>query len=70
MKSRAPGRTLLINVDRPATALSWDTLLDGERLDFCEGAPQRDQDFFTEQMGRDKGAFVVVRQEAAREHLY
>ncbi|MFF2436672.1 hypothetical protein ACFVU4_21260 [Streptomyces sp. NPDC058107] len=47
-----------------------DMLFDGERIDFCKGAPRRDRDSFTAQMGRDKGDFTFLRQEAARAHLY
>ncbi|MGW4047596.1 hypothetical protein [Streptomyces sp. NPDC004721] len=46
-----------------------DMIFDGERLAFCEGAPRRDQDSFTAQMGQDVGRFTFIRQEAAREHL-
>ncbi|WP_141746787.1 hypothetical protein [Streptomyces agglomeratus] len=46
-----------------------DMLIDGERLDSCNGAPQRNEKDFIEKMGRDKGIATFYRQEAAREHL-
>ncbi|MFD4613100.1 hypothetical protein ACFWOT_34540 [Streptomyces sp. NPDC058440] len=52
-----------------ASKVDLDMIFDGERLTFCEGAPRRDQDSFTAQMGHDVGRFTFIRQEAAREHL-
>ncbi|MET8406092.1 hypothetical protein [Streptomyces sp900116325] len=52
-----------------ATKGDLDMLFDGERLDFCKGAPRRNKDSFVSQMGRDKGVFAFLRQEAARKHL-
>lgn len=46
-----------------------DMLIDGDRVDFCKGAPRRDKESFAEQMGQDEGAFAFLRQEAARKHL-
>ncbi|OEJ21784.1 hypothetical protein AR457_40840 [Streptomyces agglomeratus] len=46
-----------------------DMLMDGERLDFCNGTPRRNEKDFIEKMGRDKGIATFYRQEAAREHL-
>ncbi|MFE7358943.1 hypothetical protein ACFU8Q_39130 [Streptomyces sp. NPDC057543] len=52
-----------------ASKADFDMLFDGERLTFCKGAPRRDQDSLTAQMGQDVGKFTYIRQEAAREHL-
>jgi hypothetical protein len=46
-----------------------DMLIDGERLDFCTGASRRDKESFVAQTSQDEGAFVFLRQEAARKHL-
>lgn len=52
-----------------ASKSDLDMLFDGERLDFCKGAPQRDRESFIAQMGQDEGAFAYLRQEAAHKHL-
>ncbi|MGW3513799.1 hypothetical protein [Streptomyces sp. NPDC000994] len=66
-KSGAKWRKNAISVSADKGAL--DMIFDGERLTFCGGAPRRDQDSFTAQMGQDAGRFTFIRQEAAREHL-
>ncbi|MFF3350747.1 hypothetical protein [Streptomyces sp. NPDC002779] len=52
-----------------ATKGDLDMLFDGEQLNFCNGAPRRSKNALIAQKGQDEGAFVFLRQEAARNRL-
>ncbi|MFJ2022147.1 hypothetical protein [Streptomyces nodosus] len=67
-KSGAKWRENVISVNKDDRG-ALDMIFDGERLTFCDGAPRRDQNSFTAQMGQDVGRFTFIRQEAARKHL-